>query len=57
MRQQFTLLLVATGLAGLAGLYFSLGVWLRLDVPTLPGDAILAAGVVLLGYAVARYNA
>jgi hypothetical protein len=57
MRQQFTLLLVASGLAGLAGLYFSLGVWLRLDVPTLPGDAVLAAGVILLGYAVARYNA
>ncbi len=57
LRRQFTLLLVASGLAVLAGLYFSLGVWLRLDVPTLPGDAVLAAGVVLLGYAVARYNA
>lgn len=57
LRNQFTLLLIASILAGLAGLYFSLGVWLRLDAPTLPGDALLAAGVIMLGYAVARYNA
>jgi hypothetical protein len=57
LRHQFTLLLIASMFAALAGLYFSLGVWLQLDLPTLPGDAVLAAGVILLGYGVARYNA
>ncbi len=52
-----TLLLAATVLALLGGLYISLGVTLRLDFPTYPGDVLIGAGVILLGYSVARHNA
>ena len=48
---------MANNYANLGILYTTLGVWLRLDFSTLPGDATLGAGVVLLGYTVARYNA
>ncbi len=57
LRRRFAPLLAATLLAHLGILYIMLGVWLRLDWPTLPGDGALGVGVVLLGYAVARYNA
>jgi hypothetical protein len=57
LRRQFAPLLAATVLAGAGGLYISVGVWLHLPVPALPGDLALGAGVIILGYAVARYNA
>ncbi|MCC7355101.1 MAG: hypothetical protein IT330_15255 [Anaerolineae bacterium] len=57
LRDRFTPLLAATVFACLGSMYTGLGVWLRLDLPTLPGDTAMAGGVVLLGYAVARYNA
>ncbi len=57
LSKQFKWLIVATVLAGLGGLYLGAGIQLSLDWPTLPGDAALAAGVLLLGYAVARYSA
>jgi GAF domain-containing protein len=56
-KKQFSALILATLLAGFGGLYLSTGIQLGLDWPTLPGDAALAAGVLLLGYAVARYSA
>ncbi len=57
LRQQFRWLVVATVLSGLGGLYLGTGIQLNADWLTLPGDAALAAGVLLLGYAVARYSA
>lgn len=57
LKSRFTTLLVATGLAGLGAVYTGAGIWLRLDLPTFPGDVALAAGMGLLGYAVTRYNA
>lgn len=57
LRKQATALVLATALAGAGGVYTSAGIQLRLDWPTLPGDILLAAGVLLLGYAVARYSA
>ncbi|MFQ5859348.1 MAG: GAF domain-containing protein [Anaerolineae bacterium] len=57
LRRQFTLLLVGTALAGSGGSYNSLGIWLRLELPAVPGDVVLGASVILFGYAVARYNA
>ncbi len=57
LRKQFRWLVVATVLAGLGGLYLGIGIQLNADWPTVPGDAALAAGVLLLGYAVARYSA
>ena len=57
LKDQFSVLLIACVLAGLAGLYITLGVGLELDLPTLPGDVMLGAALVLLGYAIAHYNA
>ncbi len=57
LRKQFSSLFLATILAGLGGVYTCLGIELRLDWPTLPGDLALAVGVLMLGYAVARYSA
>jgi len=57
LTRSFSILFAATTLAVLGGFYISVGVALRLDWPTYPGDTLIGAGVVLLGYAVARYNA
>jgi hypothetical protein len=57
LRRRYTSLLVATSFLGAGALYTSLGIWLRLDLPTFPGDAAMGTGVILLGFAVARYNA
>ncbi len=57
LRKQCSALLLATALAGLGGLDVSFGIQFGLDWPTLPSDIALAAGVLLLGYAVARYSA
>jgi hypothetical protein len=47
----------ATSLAIFSGIYATLSTWLRLDTPTLISNFSLGAGVALLGYGVARYNA
>lgn len=57
LMRSFPVLFAATLLAVLGGFYISLGVALRLELPTYPGDTLVGAGVILLGYAVARYNA
>ncbi len=57
LRQQFTIFLLATAIAGSGALYIVVGTNLRLALPIFPGDAIMAVGVTLLGYAVAKYNA
>lgn len=57
LRRRFSSLLIASSLTGAGALYTSLGIGFHLNIPTLPGDAAMGAGVILLGYAVARYNA
>ncbi len=57
LRQQFTIFLIATAIASTGGFYIAIASLLRLDFPILPGDAFLAIGVTMLGYAVAKYNA
>jgi hypothetical protein len=57
IRRQLAILVWATALAIFSGIYTSLSVWLGLDTPVLVGNLSLGAGVVLLGYGVARYNA
>jgi hypothetical protein len=57
IEQQFATLSWATLLALLSGSYTTLSTWFGLDTPTLIGSLTLGAGVALLGYAVARYNA
>ena len=57
IRRQLTTLLWATSLAIFSGTYTSLSIWLGLDTPTLISNLGLGAGVALLGYGVARYNA
>jgi GAF domain-containing protein len=56
-KRQYNRLLIATVLTAAGGLYLGLGVWLRLDVPSLPGDVAIGTALVLLGYTVARHNA
>jgi hypothetical protein len=50
-------LLLILVLVTLGGLYLSLGAWLRLKLPSFPGDAAVGLAAILLGYEVARYNA
>lgn len=57
IRQQLTMLLWATLLAILGGGYANLSTWLGLDTLTVVNAITLGAGVILLGYGVARYNA
>jgi hypothetical protein len=57
IQRQLTTLLWATSLAILGGGYANLSTWLGLDTLTLVNALCLGAGVVLLGYGVARYNA
>lgn len=57
IQHQLTMLLWATTLAILGGGYANLSTWLGLDTPTLGNALALGAGVALLGYGVARYNA
>jgi len=57
MKRQLAALLAATVLSGSGALYVALGVWLGVAAPSLIGDFLIFVGVVLLGYAVARYNA
>lgn len=57
IQQQFTTLLWATALAIFSALYTSLSIGFGLDTPALASSLGLGAGVALLGYGVARYNA
>ncbi|MFQ5944830.1 MAG: hypothetical protein ACE5NC_01085, partial [Anaerolineae bacterium] len=57
LKSQLGYLGVATAIVIPAGLFLSIGIWQRWEVPSLPGDAAFAVGVVLLGYAVSRWNA
>lgn len=57
LARSFDALLLATVLVGLSGLYIGLATVLGIIVPTFPNDLSFGAGVVLLGYAVARYDA
>ncbi|NIV32883.1 MAG: hypothetical protein GWN58_26575, partial [Anaerolineae bacterium] len=51
------LLLIATVLAGLGGLYMGLGVWLGLPLPSFLGDVAVVAAAAMLGYVVAEHHA
>jgi len=57
IRQQFVILLWATSLAIFSGVYTTLSTQLGLDTPTFISSLSLGAGVALLGYGAARYNA
>lgn len=57
LKSQLATLAWATALTIPSGLYLSLGTWFRLNTPTLVGDMLLAVSVILLGYAVAKWNA
>ena len=57
IQRQFAILLQATSLAIFSGIYATLSTWLGLEAPTLISTLSLGAGVALLGYGVARWNA
>lgn len=57
LARSFDALFIATILAGLSGLYIGISTLLGIIVPTFPNDLSFGVGVVLLGYAVARYDA
>ena len=57
VKQQLTMLLWATSLALVGAAYANLSIWLGLDTLTLVNTLSLGAGMALLGYGVARYNA
>lgn len=56
-RRRHDPLLAALVLTGLGGLYLSLGVWLGLRLPSLPGDVAVGIAGLVLAYSVARHNA
>jgi hypothetical protein len=56
-RRQIVLLFVATLLSSVSGIYLSIGTWMYRDWLTVIGDAGLGLGVLVLGYAVMRYQA
>jgi hypothetical protein len=56
-KRQHDLLLTATILAGIGGLYITLGAWLALPLPVFPGDAVVIVAAAVLGYVVAEHNA
>lgn len=57
LKPQLGLLSLATALVFPGGIYMGLSTWLRLNTPTLLGDTTLAASILLLGYAVSKWNA
>ena len=57
IQRQFAILMQATSLAIFSGIYATLSTWLGLGAPTLISTLSLGAGVALLGYGVARWNA
>jgi len=54
---QLAMLWAATLLGSAGAAYLAISVWQSLPIPTLPGEFSLGAGVCLLGYAVAKYDA
>ena len=57
LRAQITPLLWATLLVGIGGLFYIAGTQFQLLIPVLVPDLLLGAGVLFLGYSVARYSA
>jgi hypothetical protein len=57
LKQRYVPLMLATILAALGGLWFGLGTQLDLALPSVVGDLLLGCGVILLGYAIARFSA
>lgn len=57
LRRQVGFLMWAVGIAYIGAVAAGVGILLRLNLPTLPSDLLLAAGVAYLGYGVARYQA
>lgn len=55
-KRQYVALVVALVLTVCGGVYLGLGVWLQMDLPTLPGDVAVGIAAIVLGYRVARYN-
>jgi len=55
--RQSAMLWAATLLGSAGAAYLIISIWQSLPIPTLPGEFSLGAGVSLLGYAVARYDA
>jgi hypothetical protein len=56
-KRLLTFLFIATVLAGMGGLYLSLGAGLRLPLPAFVGDTLVAAAAAILGFTVAEHNA
>lgn len=56
-KRHYLALFAAVALTSLGGLYLTLGVWLQLDIPSLPADLAVGTAVVIVGYLVAEYNA
>ena len=54
---QAAMLWAATFLGSAGAAYLAISIWQGLPIPTLPGEFSLGAGVSLLGYAVAKYDA
>jgi hypothetical protein len=57
LQEQFTIFLLATLIAGGGALFIVVGSSMNFDLPIFPGDALVAIGVIMLGYVVAKYNA
>lgn len=57
LRPQFTLMLWATLLVGVGGFLYIAGTQFQWPIPVLAPDLLLGAGVLFLGYVVARYAA
>lgn len=57
LRRQFLHLLVATAVAYVGGLYTGMGIYFRWNLLFFPSYAVLAVGVILLGYGVVKYDA
>jgi len=55
--RQSATLWAATLLGSTGAAYLAISIWQSLPIPTLPGELSLGAGLSLLGYAVARYDA
>ena len=57
LQQQLSFVMWAVAIAYVGALSAGLGIYFQLNMPTLPSVSVLAAGIVCLGYAVARYHA
>lgn len=57
LQQSVSLIFITSAIAVAGSAYSSMASFLRLDLPTLPLEAAYAAAILLLGYAVARYDA